>query len=98
MHPHNLLDGCRGSLCMHLLSCVLTDWDFRAGLVLAYGMLQCPLWVISGHIGLHKKACALALKADILGGCNRSARVSKAEPFSAFDQSHIAAGTSESIR
>jgi hypothetical protein len=29
---------------------------------------RCPLWVISGHIGLHEKASALPLKADIPRG------------------------------
>jgi hypothetical protein len=28
----------------------------------------CPLWVISGHVGLHEKESALLLKADILRG------------------------------
>jgi hypothetical protein len=27
--------------------------------------LECPLWVISGHVGLHEKASALPLKADV---------------------------------
>jgi hypothetical protein len=31
---------------------------------IANGMHQCPLWVKSGHVGLHEKAAAL--KADIL--------------------------------
>jgi hypothetical protein len=26
----------------------------------------CPLWVISGHVGLHERASASPLKADIL--------------------------------
>jgi hypothetical protein len=29
---------------------------------------ECPLWVISGHVGLHEKESALPLKADILRG------------------------------
>src|SRR6185295_3316189 len=29
---------------------------------------QCPLWVISGHGGLHERMSALPLKADILRG------------------------------
>jgi len=29
-------------------------------------VLQCPLWVISGHVGLNEKASDLPLKADML--------------------------------
>jgi hypothetical protein len=29
--------------------------------------IPCLLWVINGHVGLHEKASALPLKADMLG-------------------------------
>ena len=34
-------------------------------------MMECPLWVISGHVRLREKASALPLKADILGAGQR---------------------------
>ena len=33
---------------------------------------KCPLWVISGHVGLQEKESALPLKADILRGDRNS--------------------------
>ena len=34
----------------------------------SFAPVICPLWVISGHAGLHEEASALPLKADILRG------------------------------
>jgi len=40
----------------------------QVGTVVQWNWSHVPLWVISGHAGLHEEASALPLKADILQG------------------------------
>src|SRR5262249_51339739 len=40
----------------------------QVGSIVQWNWSHIPLWVISGHLGLHEKASALLLKADILRG------------------------------
>jgi hypothetical protein len=42
--------------------------------------MECPLWVISGHVGLHERESALPLKADIPFGGEKSPLCANSRP------------------